>query len=671
MKKLLVLYSCVGLLFVGCKDPENPNPDPVKVHPELKISATDPAVTIDQDGLGATISVGKDIASITLGITTNIERWSYTEDVVPEWISATPDGNKLVLEIEDNKAVQGRSAEFGISVKNENGELKATVKVNQTGVEQATLAIDDQYLDLTIPEAGGDVGIAFTSNQSAVTVTIPTAKSWLTYTTEGNTITFAAGANNTGVARDAQVTVTAGGGDNTATKTVNVSQGALTTLAITPSTITMAAGGGAGSVTITSNHATVTVTIPDNDKSWLSYTKTGDTYEFTAAANTTLDGRSTQVAVVAGEGANTATDVIVVSQDSNVKALRYVVKTTAADKAVALPVLSSTDATIGITVDYGDGSVAQTLAAAITTSTAKHTYAAAGEYTVTITTDNRITGFSFKGNTYLYKVLNNSLDMSGVTTLKECFYNCTLLTEVAVNTVAKCVNATNCESLFYGCKALTAVPAGLVGNLTKVTTFAKIFQNCSLLSSVPAGMFEGMTTVTAFNNAFYGCKELTEVPARIFKGCSNVKTFQYLYCSCAKLSVIADDAFAGCVKVEDFTSTFTDCVLLTAIPTGLFSEMTSLKWIEYSFQGCSGLKSLPVSLFDNNLVMTSVDYAFMNCTGLTGESPYKMIGGQKVHLYERELYPDEMMSITSYDGAFRNDESLTDFATIVQKGWAN
>ena len=39
-------------------------------------------------------------------------------------------------------------------------------------------------------------------------------------------------------------------------------------------------------------------------------------------------------------------------------------------------------------------------------------------------------------------------------------------------------------------------------------------------------------------------------------------------------------------------------------------------------------------------VAHGLDFCFSRCTGLSGESPYTMHGETKVHLYERERYPD-------------------------------
>ncbi len=54
----------------------------------------------------------------------------------------------------------------------------------------------------------------------------------------------------------------------------------------------------------------------------------------------------------------------------------------------------------------------------------------------------------------------------------------------------------------------------------------------------------------------------------------------------------------------------------------------------------------------------------LNCWNLTGESPYTMIDGQKVHLYERVNYPDHFTEPTLFIMAFRYCTGLTDYAQI-------
>ena len=51
----------------------------------------------------------------------------------------------------------------------------------------------------------------------------------------------------------------------------------------------------------------------------------------------------------------------------------------------------------------------------------------------------------------------------------------------------------------------------------------------------------------------------------------------------------------------------------------------------------------------------------LNCWNLTGESPYTMIDGQKVHLYERVNYPDHFTEPTDFRVCFYDSTDMRDY----------
>ncbi len=54
----------------------------------------------------------------------------------------------------------------------------------------------------------------------------------------------------------------------------------------------------------------------------------------------------------------------------------------------------------------------------------------------------------------------------------------------------------------------------------------------------------------------------------------------------------------------------------------------------------------------------------LKCSALTGESPYTMIDGQKVHLYERKNYSEHFTRPTNTFPTFRDCFGLTDLNQI-------
>jgi len=49
---------------------------------------------------------------------------------------------------------------------------------------------------------------------------------------------------------------------------------------------------------------------------------------------------------------------------------------------------------------------------------------------------------------------------------------------------------------------------------------------------------------------------------------------------------------------------------------------------------------------------------------LKGETPYTVINGQKVHLYERYLYPDYFETPIRSGGCFTNSSDVSDWKMI-------
>lgn len=655
------MLTVVGALLSGCSS-DNTGDEPVPVpSPELALSSDEECVTIGENGRDVLISVDAVGADVWIDVTTNVDAWTLSGDI-PSWIAAADKDGRLSVCVAQNESVQPRSAEFTLSVENESGRLEAAISVTQTGVAEAVLELADDAV--AIAADGGSVSLAFTTNQPAVSVN--NSAEWLSVKPSDSEIVFTADANYGGAVRTAEVTLTAGAGDNTATAVVTVSQEPCFTLSVSTKTLSIAAAGGSATLAYTSNTEVVDIR---TDAEWLSFDAGEGEVVFAAEINDTGLLRTAEVILTAGEGDNAVSESVTVSQEPYVKVLAYVIKTSADEKSVGLPTLTSKDETVVITVDYGDGSDAETFDRSVS-SADKHTFALAGEYTVTVTTQNVISAFSFSGNTSLYRVANNTLDMSGVTTLARCFYNCTALTEVAANTLTPCVNTASVESMFQNCSSLTAVPAGFFAGLEKITAFNGVFMSCSALASVPAGLFEGYKSVKTFNNVFKGTA-IEEIPSRCFAGCSAVQSFNYAFYECVNLKKINVDAFEGCNAVEELYATFNTCSSLTEIPADLLAGMTSLNDLEYCFQHCTALTELPASMFDNNRNLRYFEYCFMNCTALTGESPYMVIDGNKVHLYERKNYPDHCLAPSSYDGCFRNDEGLSDYGLLLQNGWVN
>ena len=85
--------------------------------------------------------------------------------------------------------------------------------------------------------------------------------------------------------------------------------------------------------------------------------------------------------------------------------------------------------------------------------------------------------------------------------------------------------------------------------------------------------------------------------------------------------------------------------------------------ISEAFSGCTSLESIPSGLFSNCHKLQYVISLFLNCSSVKGESPYDMVEGEKVHLYER-AGREGYTAITSYMTCFGGCTGLSDYEDI-------
>ena len=137
-----------------------------------------------------------------------------------------------------------------------------------------------------------------------------------------------------------------------------------------------------------------------------------------------------------------------------------------------------------------------------------------------------------------------------------------------------------------------------------------------------------------------------------------------LFSNCTSLTEIPEDLFASMTKVTRLDGIFKGCTSLREIPEKLFANNTQVISMWEAFAGCRSLQRIPTGLFDSMRTLQAVRLLFKSCSSLTGESPYTLINGKKVHLYERKDYPNEFLEITSHTSAFNNCTNLTDYESI-------
>jgi hypothetical protein len=144
---------------------------------------------------------------------------------------------------------------------------------------------------------------------------------------------------------------------------------------------------------------------------------------------------------------------------------------------------------------------------------------------------------------------------------------------------------------------------------------------------------------------------------------AEVTSFDRIFEYCSSIRFIPNDLFEGCSSVTTYASAFSNCTSIEKVPEGLFDDSPLVKSFWYTFWGCTSLTEIPVSLFDNQRMVTTFQTAFGSCSKLTGESPYTIINGEKVHLYERKNYPDYFVRPDDI-ACFSSCSKLTDWFSI-------
>ena len=292
--------------------------------------------------------------------------------------------------------------------------------------------------------------------------------------------------------------------------------------------------------------------------------------------------------------------------------------------------------TLACTVDWGDGSTESISASygigTIAEGYVSHTYTAAGTFDVSIS--GTVTALSSHGLASTENVVA-VLDwgQTGLQDLSGAFHGQAGLESVTVPADGAFAAVESMRDAFSG-TALKQVPAGLLSACPAGCDYTRTFADCRSLESIPLELFP---SAARLQQTFSGCIALASLPSKLLSDGSALVELQ--------------ETFAGCKS-------------LTSISSTLLSGCTGLKKAVSAFAGCSSLSSLPAELFDDCRALTVVEGLFMNCTALKGESPYTMLDGKKVHLYERSACPEQFSAITGGYLCFFGCTGLDDYASI-------
>lgn len=212
------------------------------------------------------------------------------------------------------------------------------------------------------------------------------------------------------------------------------------------------------------------------------------------------------------------------------------------------------------------------------------------------------------------------------------------------------------------------------------------FYKCIYLTEV-VGSFTGKPNIKDCNAMFMHCWRLASIPPQMFRGCPRlddagscfqvaylIPTGDYMFADCPKLRDV-HQVFSG-VRIRSAVGTFQNCPTLTSV-VNLFTDCKSLTDVTDVFKGCTNIKSAsrvfqncavlnpPVNVFDDCKKIYAFKEGLNNLPAATNESPYTVVNGQKIHLWERT--PELGFALpTQYDLCFTDSPNFADYANIPE-----
>lgn len=216
--------------------------------------------------------------------------------------------------------------------------------------------------------------------------------------------------------------------------------------------------------------------------------------------------------------------------------------------------------------------------------------------------------------------------------------------------------------------------------------WSNAFFKCWYLREV-VGSFAGKPNLLTCNAMFMNCWRLASVPPQMFRGCPRlddarscfqvaylIPTGDYMFADCPKLRDVhwvfsgiripsAVGAFQNCPTLTSVVNLFTDCKSLTDV-TDVFKGCANIQLALRAFQNCVVLNP-PVNVFDDCKKAYNFKECYNNLPAATNESPYTVVNGQKVHLWERT--PELGFALpTQYDFCFTDSPNFADYANIPE-----
>lgn len=215
------------------------------------------------------------------------------------------------------------------------------------------------------------------------------------------------------------------------------------------------------------------------------------------------------------------------------------------------------------------------------------------------------------------------------------------------------------SNAFFKCWYLTEVVGSFAGKPNLLTCKA-MFMNCWRLASVPPQMFRGCPRLDDAGSCFQ-VAYLIPPGDYMFADCLKLRDVQQAFSGARIRSAVG--AFQNCPTLTSVINLFTDCKFLTDV-TNVFKGCTNIELASRVFRNCAVLNP-PVNVFDDCKKIYYFKEGLNNLPAATNESPYTVVNGQKIHLWERT--PELGFALpTQYDLCFTDSPNFADYPNIPE-----
>lgn len=627
MKLRKLIYSAalmLGVVACGEDVPTDIKPNVSEGRLSLEISSVSERLTLNSSGSEGEVVFLTRGGELFVDVVTNVEEWSY-EVEGGEWLAVEADKYGLLLSADTNMTKSQREAEITFSASR--GEERATVVLsvaqNHAGMPEIEV-VNNSLRIKAHTELQQSVEIVTNQDEWSFDCTC----SWLLVEKREGALVLTADDNAKNAQREAQITLSAGIGENVCTDVLTVRQDGNAFITLASYNIATDDEGATKRVEIISNPE-LDWNFATDGSEWFTAERNDDNLVVTIVPNEAGLERFGSVTIVVGEEDNSATATLKVHQiGTDTEELIYEIEVTETPYIhTAAPVLSSSGGGL-ITVDWGDGSEAEVFDSRRGT----HTYTKPGFYTISITGNCKSLEFS-DGSSLCPEVKNIiSWGTLGYVNAADMCLGCNGLESIPNDVAGSFADVKSFIGAFSVCTSLKEIPAGLFRYATLAKRFEDCFSHAGLIREIPEDLFANCTAAEDFSYAFYatgtGIVETTQllpnfeevrglvqagglksIPEGLFRNCTAAKEFNYAFGATA-IESIPEGLFANNSAATTFEGAFSACVKLGSIPVGLLRGATAATNIKYMFAGCESVRAIPVGMFTNSSAVTNLEYIF-------------------------------------------------------------